>query len=101
MTEAIGIGLEEKTLNIQVQPMMKEVFIWNTKLKSLQKVLTCELQTSSSRGMVRDCKGSSNLSFERWGGERGSEARDGIEENARIHRRADAYKNSEKLLEYQ
>ena len=37
ITEAIGIGLEEKTLNIQVQPMMKEVFIWNTKLKSLKR----------------------------------------------------------------
>ena len=42
-----------------------------------------------------------NLSFERWDGERGSEARNGISENARIHRRADAYKDSEKLLEYQ
>ena len=51
--------------------------------------------------MVRYCKGSSNLSFERWDGERVSEARNGISENARIHRRADAYKDSEKLLEYQ
>ena len=66
-------------------------------------MLTCELQTPSGGGGggERDCKGSSSLSFERWGEERGSEARDGTAENARIHRRADAYKDSEKLLEYQ
>ena len=74
------------------------------KIKIFKKVLTCELQTPSMCGgvvVVRYCKGSSNLSFERWDGERGSEARNGISENARIHRRADAYKDSEKLLEYQ